>query len=296
MVLRAKHAQSDPLLTAVASAPGLIMQESSRLPLLPGMIDSHFHYPEMKKKGIDAEKIIKECFDSGMEAMVDVSINVSNYETRLKFALKNKNYFISAGISPWGANDPIEEIEKTTAILETHVSETKNTKKLIAVGETGLDWHWNHGTPEKQILLFEKQLEIAQKFDLPVIIHNREADKEVISSLKKKTPSRGGIIHCFSSDYNFASSCIDMGFLISFAGNVTYPKCAVLAEVAKKIPASSILIETDAPYLSPQEKRAVPNNPGLIGYTYKFIAEQRGEDINTLILSVKENFIRLFGL
>ena len=264
-------------------------------PLLPGMIDSHFHYMEMQKKGIDSTKIIKECFDAGMEAMIDISTSTSNYDARLQFALQNKNLFISSGISPGKAENQIEEIEKMLEVLETQIIDAKTTKRLIAIGEIGLDWYWKHGTPEKQIFLFEKQLELANKYDLPVIIHNREADKEVLNILKKKAPSRGGILHCFSSDYSFALSCIDLGFFISFAGNVTYKKNRTLLEAAKRVPVSSILVETDSPYLSPREVREIPNNPAFVGYTYKFIAEQRGEDINSFVLSVKDNFGCLFG-
>ena len=264
------------------------------LPILPGMIDSHFHYIEMIKKGIDTEKVIKECLDSGMQALVDISTSIFNYDTRLQFALKNKNVFITAGISPGKAENQIEELEKMAGTIETQINDTKETKRLIAIGETGLDWYWKHGTPERQIFLFEKQLEIAQKFNLPVIIHNREADKEILNILKKKAPSRGGIIHCFSSDYNFASRCIDLGFFISFAGNITYKKNTTIQEAAKKIPVSSILVETDSPYLSPQQVRETPNNPAFVGYTYTYIAESRGEDINNFINTIKDNFIRLF--
>ncbi|MCL2791482.1 MAG: TatD family hydrolase [Spirochaetaceae bacterium] len=263
-------------------------------PLLPGMIDSHFHYIEMIKKGLDPAKLLKNCFDQGMKAVVDISTGIFNYDTRLKFALEHTNLFITSGISPGKAENQIEELEKMTEVLETQIIDAKATNKLIAVGETGLDWHWKHGTPERQIFLFEKQLEIAQKFDLPIVVHNREADKEILNSLKKKAPSRGGIIHCFSSNYSFASKCIDLGFYISFAGNVTYEKNTAIQEAAKKIPVSSILLETDSPYLSPQQVRTVPNNPAFIGYTYKFIAEQRGEDINSFIINIKDNFLRLF--
>ena len=312
--------------------------------ILPGMIDSHFHYIEMIKKGIDATKVIKECFDSGMEAVVDIATSISNFDKRLQFAKENKNLFITVGISPGKAENQIEELEKMFEFLETQIkgfntagqspasapsslsaaergikpffvpprsamrkqaferlslrrpiNDAKTTNRLIAIGETGLDWYWNYGTPERQIFLFEKQLELAQKFDLPVIIHNREADKEILDILKKKTPSRGGIIHCFSSDYNFALKCIDLGFFISFAGNITYKKNTIIQEAAKKLPVSSILVETDSPFLSPQQVRELPNTPAFVGYTYKFIAESRGEDINNFIINVKNNFICLFG-
>jgi TatD DNase family protein len=263
--------------------------------LIPGMIDSHFHYIEMIKKGLEPEKLMPEYFASGLSAAVDISTSISNHDSRMQFALNFNNLFISSGISPGKADALPEDIEKMLAVLDTQIIGGKECGKTAAVGETGLDWYWKYGTREKQLFLFEKQLEMANKHGLPVIIHNREADRDIIELLRKKAPARGGVIHCFSSNYRFASSCIDCGFLISFAGNVTYNKNTDIQSAAVKIPLSSILVETDAPYLSPQAVRSFPNHPGYISHTYSYLADSRRENLAVFTEEVKTNFNRLFG-
>ncbi len=269
---------------------------SDEFPLIPGMIDSHFHYIELVKKGLEPEKLFPAYFDSGLAAAVDISTGIVNHEKRLQFALGFKNIYISSGISPGKAEHQVDEIETMLSTLESQIAEGKESSRVVAVGETGLDWHWKYGTREKQLMLLEKQIDLAAKYNLPVIIHNREADRDILEVIKRKKPSRGGVIHCFSSNYHFASSCIDAGFYISFAGNVTYKKNTEIQEAAKKIPSSSILVETDAPYLSPQKVRSLPNTPGYISHTYNFLSESRGEDNALFINNVKNNFNRLFGL
>jgi len=264
--------------------------------LKPGMIDSHFHYIEMIKKGLEPEKLMPEYFAAGLSAAVDISTSTSNHDSRLQFAQKFDNLFITNGISPGKADALSEDIENMLSVLDIQIIEGKERGKTVAIGETGLDWYWKYGTREKQIFLFEKQLEMAEKHNLPVIIHNREADRDIIDILRKKAPSRGGVIHCFSSNYRVASSCIDCGFLISFAGNVTYKKNTDIQNTAAKIPLSSILAETDAPYLAPEKMRGEINHPGNVSLTYNFIAQLRGESLESLIDGIGHNFNSLFKL
>ncbi|MDX9801845.1 MAG: TatD family hydrolase [Spirochaetia bacterium] len=267
---------------------------ADKLPILPGMIDSHFHYLEMLKKELDPQALLSECFSAGMSAAVDIATNTANFDKRLDFALGFDNIFITAGLNPGKADRETSEVDEMLKTLELQITGAKEHGRLIALGETGLDWYWNYGTREKQISLFETQVGMAEKYSLPVIIHNRDADEDVLNILKAKKPSSGGIIHCFSSDYNFAASCIDLGFMISFAGNVTYKKNTSLHEAARRIPSSSILAETDAPYLSPRKLRSFPGHPGFVSHTYEFLAETRGEKIGYLTDTVKSNFNRLF--
>lgn len=267
--------------------------------IIPGMIDSHFHYLEMVKKGLDPERLLEECLEAGMAAALDISTNVNTLGQRAEFAARFKNVFLSAGISPGKAENSEKEIADMVSVLENQLSGGEGTVsrgKIIAVGETGLDWYWNYGTREKQVMLFERQIDLASRFSLPVIIHNRDADTDILEILKRKTPERGGIIHCFSSGYDFAAKCIELGFLVSFAGNVTYKKNTAIQEAAKKIPLVSILAETDSPYLSPHNVRKFPSHPGFVSFTYRFIAEARGMETEKLVDSVKENFCSLFRL
>ena len=159
--------------------------------------------------------------------------------------------------------------------------------KVVGVGEIGLDYYHKYGDRNAQIEFFVRQLEIASNHNLPVIIHNREAGEDTKNILKSKLPSAGGILHCFSEDYQYAKIMIDLGLYISFAGNLTYRNAKNLHEVAKSIPLRSLLIETDSPFLTPHAYRGKRNQPAYLVETAKFLAELRGmriEDLSEILL------------
>ncbi len=258
--------------------------------LLPGMIDTHFHGIIMKQKELDTRSVLSEAFESGLEYAIDIGTEMSDIPKRLNLLKGFKNILFAAG------NYPSEVEKNTTPNLINLLKEaiTKNNQ-IIAIGEIGLDWHWNYGTKEQQIELFDAQIKLANKYKLPVLIHNRDADADIVEVLKKTIPTAGGILHCFSSDYKTAAQLLDMGLSISFAGNVTYKKNNSLREVASKIPVNSIFVETDSPYLSPQKVRGKTNHPGHIGYTYEILAECKNIPIENFIQEVRNNFINLFN-
>ena len=265
--------------------------------LKQGMIDTHFHSIIMEKKEIDSRSVLLEAFELGLEYAIDIGTEMSDIPKRLKLLSGFKKILFAAGNYP-------SEVEKDTIpnlikllekmIEKYNIPENKN-HKITAIGEIGLDWHWNYGTKEQQIELFEAQINLANKYNLPVLIHNRDADKEIVEVLRKTRPVVGGILHCFSSDYETAVKILDMGLFISFAGNVTYKKNSSLREVASKIPVNSIFAETDSPYLSPQKVRGKINHPGHIGYTYQTLAECQNIAVQKLIEEIKTNFKNLFN-
>ncbi len=265
--------------------------------LLPGMIDTHFHGLIMTKKEMNTRKVLQEAFNSGLEYAVDIGTQMEDIEERFELLSGFNNILFAAGNYP-------SEFEKDSVqnlILELEKNITaknslgKKNRRISAIGEIGLDWHWDYGTKKLQIELFEAQIELANKYKLPVLIHNRDADKEIIETLRTTPPAAGGILHCFSSDYQAAVKFLDLGLSISFAGNVTYKKNINLREVAAQIPEKSIFVETDSPYLSPQKVRGKTNHPGHIGFTYETIAECRKTPIEEFIISVKDNFLKLFN-
>lgn len=271
-------------------------ENTENLSFLSGMIDSHFHYIEMIKKGMEPDSVMQKIFKKGLAAAVDIATSTGNFETRLDFAQKQRGVYITAGISPGKAENTEADIEIMLAALERQIQTSLEKGLLIAVGEIGIDLYWKYGTTEKQIMLFERQIDLADKYSLPIIIHNRDADKELLEVLKRKKPTKGGIIHCFSSDYHTASACIDCGFLISFSGNITYKKSNNIQDAAKRIPVKSILCETDSPYLSPQEVRKFNNNPEFVAYVYDFISQSRKIELPELVETVKTNFTSLFNV
>lgn len=253
--------------------------------LTNGMIDSHLHMLEIRKKKLDPSDILDECFKNGLAAGMDIGIHPDDYESRKAIAGRFPDLFLTAGIHPGAAREP-DQVEENLSKLE----EVLQAEPVAAVGETGLDWFRNHGTPETQKTLFIEQIKLANRYDLPVIIHNREADEDVLQIVKEQNPRKGGIMHCFSSGPETAKKAIEAGFYISFAGNITYKKTEAIQKAAAQIPIERLLIETDAPYLSPQKVRGKPNHSGFIGYTYEYIAEIRSINLFDLIENVQKNF------
>jgi TatD DNase family protein len=246
-------------------------------------IDSHFHSLIMADKGMDAGRLLKEAAEAGLRGGLDVGILPEDTERRLALTAPFPWIRLSAGIYPGGSEGLLPDLEKRLC-----------TGMFSAVGETGIDLHWNYAPAEKQAELFIRQIELANAFRLPVVIHSRKADREVLSALRQCRPEYGGILHCFSSGYETAKSCIDLGLYISFAGNITYKHTDEVREAAVKIPADRLLLETDAPYLSPQPVRSKKNQPGFIEHTYSFTAGLRDTDQEELQRQVAKNFFTLF--
>jgi len=265
--------------------------------LQPGMIDTHFHGLIMTKRDLDTKKVLQEAIDSGLEYALDIGTQMEDIGERFELFTGFNNILFAAGNYPSEVEkDSVKNLRATLekVIQEKNSSGTKN-RRISAIGEVGLDWHWNYGTKKLQMELFEAQIELANRYKLPVLIHNREADKEIIEILKLNPPDAGGIMHCFSSNYDAAVKFLDLGLSISFAGNVSYKKNSKLREVASQIPAGSIFIETDSPYLSPQKVRGKINHPGHIGYIYETVANCRNIPAKELIASVRDNFINIFN-
>jgi TatD DNase family protein len=167
-------------------------------------------------------------------------------------------------------------------------------RRVIAIGETGLDYHYDNSPRDVQREVFRRQLALAKRLDLPVIIHTREADADTEAILQQETPARG-VIHCFTSGDRLAGFALDLGFLISFSGIVTFPNAKPLADIARRISADRILIETDCPYLAPVPHRGKRNEPGFVADTARFIASLRGVSADELARQTSANFNRLFA-
>ncbi|MGB5193539.1 MAG: TatD family hydrolase [Polyangiales bacterium] len=168
---------------------------------------------------------------------------------------------------------------------------------VVAIGETGLDFHYDHSPRDTQLEAFRKQIGIAKELSKPLVIHTRSAPKETLQVLREERAGDvGGIIHCFSEDAPFAAAALDLGFISSFSGIVTFKKAIAVQEAARKQPADAILIETDAPYLAPIPKRGKRNEPAYVAHTAKCIAELRGEDREALAEATYRNALRIFGI
>ena len=177
-----------------------------------------------------------------------------------------------------------------------------NPGRIVAIGETGLDFHYRKETAPAQIDLLEAQLALAREVQLPVIIHSREAQAETIACLKehaslwKGAPKRLGVIHCFTGDRDFAEQAIEMGYMISFSGILTFKNAKQIRDAAESLPEDMILLETDAPFLAPEPLRGNKNEPAYMKHTLECLAKTRDRPVEDLARITEENACRLFGI
>lgn len=252
----------------------------------PGLLDSHTHLLHMEKRGIDLPSFFTELKQRDFFYMLDAGVDEEDFPQRCALLKGYSQLYLSAGIHPTSTGGTLDRVD----LIRTQAQH----KRVVAIGEIGLDYYHQDVEPSIQKLFFTAQLELAKEMGLPVIIHNREADKDCYQMLKSAGLAGKAIIHCFSSNIDYAKKFLDLGFTISFAGNVTYKNAQAIQEAAKIVPLDRILIETDAPYLSPQERRGKLNHSGHLGYLIDFLCELRGEERNSLIEGTRKNFESVF--
>ena len=252
-------------------------------------IDSHAHL-DMKDFDRDRNLVIERAIKGGITHIVTVGIDLPSSIHALQLTREYDFIFSSIGYHPHNA-------EKMGINALKEFGGMASEAKIVAWGEIGLDFYRHRSSPEKQIEAFEQQLDMAVDYDLPVIIHNREADQEVIEIIRKdrKRPERG-VIHCFSGTYDLAMAFIQMGFYISIPGTVTYKNAFRVQDVASKIPLDRMLLETDAPFLAPVPERGKRNEPFFVTHTAQKVADLRNIDTQEVARRTSENAKRLFGL
>ena len=182
-------------------------------------------------------------------------------------------------------------------VLCDAIREAGNDRSVVAIGETGLDFHYDHSPREQQMEAFRRQVAIAKELKKPLVVHTRSAPKETLQVLREEHAGDvGGVIHCFSEDAPFAAAALDLGFVSSFSGIVTFNKAVEVQEAARKQPKDALLVETDAPYLAPMPKRGKRNEPAYVAHTARRVAELRGEDPEALAETTYQNALRIFGI
>jgi TatD DNase family protein len=248
------------------------------------MIDSHTHLYLCEQP--DAE-LVERAVAAGVVKMLSVGTNGVSCRAALASAEAFPQVYAAIGRHPneaRGFDDAdLAEIEA----LAAH-------PRCFAIGETGLDYYREDAPREDQKRAFSAQIELARRTGKPLTIHTREADEDTLAMLVAEAEGVGVVIHCFSMPDRL-QECLDRGYLISFAGNVTYKSAAELAEAARATPAERLLIETDAPYLTPQVVRKQRNQPAYVAHTAAFIAELRGVSVDELGATVQRNAARVFG-
>lgn len=253
------------------------------------LIDSHAHLdaPYFRNR---LAPVLHRAREAGVEGVVTIGVTPSSSKACLEIAAKYRSVHASVGYHPhWadGANrERLAEVERLAG-----------DPAVVALGEIGLDYHHFHSSKESQMRLFRTMLDIASAVGRPVIIHDRKAHWDVFTLLSGyRTKLRGGVIHCFSGDWDWARKYLEWGFYLSIPGPVTYPASHDLREVARKMPLERMLIETDAPHLTPAPQKGRRNEPAFVRYTAEAVAKLRNMSIEEVAEATRRNAIRIFGL
>ena len=269
-------------------------------------IDSHFHTQVMQEKGIDALALYDQIFKQGFIGGIDIGCTHNDLPQRASLLKDYPQILLSAAMGPWEAGksetmgpdeDFKDEVIKEIPQLEAELAILKdNIIKYNSpfIGEIGLDYYWEYGNHEKQHLLFETQMQWANDMNKAVLIHDRDADEDTIDVIKRLGPSKGGIIHCFNGCEKLMDTALEHGYYISFAGNLTYKKNQNLRDLLKKVPKDRLLLETDAPYLTPVPFRGQFNSPAFIVHTYacaSSVLEISVQEIEELVVQNFNNLV-----
>jgi TatD DNase family protein len=249
---------------------------------LEAVIDSHTHLHLCEPP--DAE-LVAAAAEAGVTRILTVGIDDESCAAALAAAHAHPGVFAAIGRHPnsAGGDFDVERLRPFAA-----------DPRCVAIGETGFDYYHHHASPADQRRAFVEQIELARELGKPLVIHTREADDDTLAVLRERADGVRVLLHCFSMPARLGE-CLDQGWWVSFAGNVTYPKAADLAAAAELVPPARLLVETDAPYLAPVPRRGRPNQPAAVVHTARFLAERRGVPYAQFEYEVERCAAELFG-
>ncbi len=250
------------------------------------IFDSHAHYDD-KKFDTDRREVIAALTAAGVCGVINCGTDIESSRNSLSLAEEYSFFYFACGIHPHDAAHASEDFNDSLISLSRH-------KKCVAIGEIGLDYHYDFSPREVQLSVFERQLKIALELDMPVVVHSREASEDTLTLLTKYKPR--GVLHCFTGSVETAKQVIDLGMHIGLGGAVTFKNARKPCEVAAEIPLERLLLETDAPYMTPEPFRGKRCDSSHIVYTAEKIAELRDMDTQDLINRATQNTKRLFDI
>ena len=253
------------------------------------MIDSHCHLNFHSIKD-DFENIILEIKKANLTSLLTINTLPNEFNDHLNLIKNYKSIYISYGLHP-------QNVDNKITITKDEILKNILLQKVIGIGETGLDFYYNHSKKDTQIKLFIEHIKAAQDSKLPLIVHTRSAENETYQILKSELKNKSFkiLIHCFTGSKDFAHNLLDLGCYISASGIVTFKNSTNLANTFKEIPNNRILVETDSPYLSPDPLRGKTNEPSHIIHTVKFLSKLKDLNTNDFSMITSENFFNLFG-
>lgn len=254
------------------------------------LVDSHCHLDRVSLKAYDKDfgRFMAETLASGVGRMLCVNIDLEHYPKMRALVEPYPQVSVSVGVHPNEVNRHEPEVEELVALA----ADPRN----VAIGETGLDYYRSEGDLAWQHQRFRNHIAAAKACGKPLIIHTREARADTIRILREEGAREvGGVLHCFTEDWDMASQALDLGFYISFSGIITFAGADELRQVATRLPLDRMLIETDSPYLTPVPHRGRPNEPKYVTHVAQCIAELRGLETDKLVSATYDNFLRLFN-
>lgn len=265
------------------------------------LIDSHCHI-DGERFDADRDDVVRRAHEAGVRAMLNIGTGdprSDDFRRAVAVAEKYENVYSAIGVHPHDAKLYDDK-------AEAHLIElVESSKKVIAWGEIGLDYYYDHSPRDIQRDVFRRQIRTAKSLGLPVIIHSRDADDETVEILREEFGAAHadkdvrvppGIMHCFGGTPSMAEDLMKIGFMISFAGNVTFKKAENLRDSARVVPLDRLLIETDCPFLTPEPLRGKRNEPSFVAHTAKFLAELYSIDVELLAEQTTQNFLNFFKL
>lgn len=260
------------------------------------LFDSHAHYYDARfaEESAGADILLCEIFSGDVDTIVNVGTNLQNNPVCLEMAQKYEGMYAAVGIHP---SDSAEYERDALGKFEDFLTEHRDFRKekIVAIGEIGFDYHWEPFDKEKQRFFFEGQMELAEKYGLPVIVHDREAHGDCFDVVLKY-PNVRGVFHSYSGSAEMAKELVRRGWYISFSGVVTFKNAARVREVVASVPLDRLLIETDCPYLAPHPMRGKLNHSGYLHYTAEAIAEVFGKTVDEIAEITHKNAEAFFGL
>ena len=260
------------------------------------LIDTHAHINfrtdeegEVNNSDNDVEEILAEMENNGVKKVIIPAVDTRTLDRVSELVNSYNNVYGMVGIFPTEAKTYTQEVEDKMV-------ELAKSNKIVAVGETGLDYYWDKENKELQKEVFIKQIKLANKLNLPLVVHDREAHKDCFDLIKEYNKGSKVLFHCFSGSVEFMKECVKEGWLIAIGGVVTFKNAVKMKEVAKDIPLNKLVLETDSPYLTPVPFRGKPNKPAYIKYVAKEIAKIRGVNEEEIIDATTKNAEEFFGI
>ncbi len=252
------------------------------------LVDSHAHL-EMPQFADDLEQVIQRAKAAGLSHIINIGTDEESSVKSVELATQYGLIYAVVGIHP-------HEARLVSAATYDCLRKLAAHPKVVALGEMGLDYHYMHSSAVIQQEVFKQQLRLADELELPVVIHQREAEADALNILKEHPPAYGGVMHCFSGDEAMLNECLNMGLYISVAGPVSFKKAHCLRQLIAQVPADMLLLETDAPYLAPVPYRGKRNEPAYVKHTAQVVAELKGLSLDDIGRITSLNVRNLFGI